>query len=126
MQAEKLMSCADLRPVLAVLVDDVEGASSLDPSMASHFDTCLRCQAELAQYRKMRRAMLSLRLDSELADSAHLEEILELMRPPASVHKIHSNGRRKAYIGGIAAAATAGAAGAIVIASKLSRQRIAS
>lgn len=119
------VSCRDVSGELAALVDD-RSPATLAPELAHHLGSCLRCQAELAQYKKLRRAMLSLRSETLPSDSVHLEEVLDLVRPPATVHKIHGTSRRKAYISGIAAAATAGAAGAIVIASKLSRQRLAS
>ncbi len=125
MQADVAVSCRTVSGELAALVDDRTPAT-LAPELAQHLGSCLRCQAELAQYRKLRRAMLSLRSENLASDPGHLEEVLDLVRPPATVHKIHGTSRRKAYIGGIAAAATAGAAGAIVIASKLSRQRLAS
>lgn len=125
MQADAEVSCRDVSGELAALVDD-RSSATLAPELAHHLGSCLRCQAELAQYRKLRRAMLSLRSETMRADAVHLEEVLDLVRPPATVHKIHGTSRRKAYIGGIAAAATAGAAGAIVIASKLSRHRLAS
>lgn len=109
------------------LAEAVDSAGVLGPAAASHVNTCLRCQAELAQYRKLRRAMGSMTADLMVYDSLQVEDLLETLRPLATVHKIHgSTSRRKAYIGGIAAAATAGAAGAIVFASRLSRQRVAS
>lgn len=128
------MRCDDVSLLLAESVDPL-GTLPLPADV--HLRACLRCQAELAQYRKLMRAMRSLRhqqvpLDAtspafavEDRDDA-IGELLEVLRPPASVHRLHGHGRRRAYISGIAAAATAGAAGALVLASRVTRQTIAS
>lgn len=117
------MQCEDVSLLLA---EAVEPKVVLPLPATSHLEACLHCQAELVQYRKLARAMRGLR--SQLVEPApeFMVDLLELMRPPAPVHRLHPGGRRRAYIGGIAAAATAGAAGAIVIASRLSRQGLAS
>ncbi len=112
------------------LVEVADGQECLNPVAAQHFETCLRCQAELAQYKKLLRALASLRGQLLPADQRLVEDIIEALRPPGTVHRLHrmAGGNRKAaYIGGIAAAATAGAAGAIVLATRLaSRHRLAS
>ncbi|MGF1600343.1 MAG: hypothetical protein ACFCVK_26170 [Acidimicrobiales bacterium] len=119
------MRCETVSLQLAEIVD---GLNELPPEAARHVDGCLRCQAELAQYRKLLRALTSLRGHYVTPDDQLLADILEALRPPATVYRLHRRNRRAAYIGGIAAAATAGAAGAIVIASRLaaSRHRLAS
>lgn len=119
MQCEKNMSLQ-----LAELADGLTDVTADD--FACDINSCLRCQAELAQYRKLLRALASLRTDYVVPDDQLLEEILESLRPPATVHRLHRinhRNRRAAYIGGIAAAATAGAAGAIVIAARLANGR---
>ncbi|MEZ5140697.1 MAG: hypothetical protein R2711_18555, partial [Acidimicrobiales bacterium] len=50
--------CAGLAERLAGVVDD---SAALDRSERRHVERCLRCQAELAQHRKLLRAMRSLR-----------------------------------------------------------------
>ncbi len=117
------MLCEDVSLLLA---EAFEPESVLPLPASSHLDTCLRCQAELVQYRKLSRALKGLRSRTVESDPESLTDLLVVLRPLAPVHKLHPGGRRRAYIGGIAAAATAGAAGAIVIASRLSRQRLAS
>ncbi|MEM7342518.1 MAG: hypothetical protein AAF467_28020 [Actinomycetota bacterium] len=101
------------------LAEIADGHTELSPEAARHLATCLRCQAELAQYRKLLRALTSLRTQYVIPDERLLDDLLEALRPPADVYRLHRRNRRAAYIGGIAAAATAGAAGAIVIASRL-------
>ncbi len=113
------------------LAEVVDGDASLAGETGRHVEGCLRCQAELAQYRRLLRALTSLRDHHLFVDDTLLDEILEVIRPPAPVHRLHRlnyRSKKVAYIGGFAAAATAGAAaGAIVIASRLAgKQRLAS
>lgn len=121
------MQCETVSIQLAEIAD---GLNALPPEAQHHVDGCLRCQAELVQYRKLLRALTALRGQYLVPDDRLLEDILAALRPPAPVHRLHRlnhRNRRVAYIGGIAAAATAGAAGAIVIASRLAnRQSLAS
>lgn len=70
--------------------------------------------------------MLSMAAEVAPVHETEVDALLEQLRPDATVHRIHGPNRRKAYISGIAAAATAGAAGAIVFASRLSKTRLAS
>ncbi len=98
-------------------------------SALRHLDNCLRCQAELAQYRKLLRALAALSEQTITPDDDLLAEILVRVRPPAQVHRLHkiSSNRKAAYLGGIAAAATGVTAGAFVLATKLAlKQRLAS
>lgn len=120
--------CETFSLQLAGAVDGDE----LDPAAKLHFETCLRCQAELAQYKKLLRALASLRNQRLAVDDTLVNELLLALQPGGTVHRLQrlssaSRSRKAAYIGGIAAAATAGAAGALVIASRLAaRQRLAS
>lgn len=105
------------------LAGAADGDLRLDPDLDRHVDECLRCQAELAQYRKLLRALTALRGQRLIVDDGLLDEVLQALRPDAPVHRIHrigQRGRKAAYLAGAAAAATAaGAAGALVIASRL-------
>ena len=121
-------SCETFSLQLAGAVDGDE----LEPAAKAHFETCLRCQAELAQYKKLLRALSSLRNQRLAIDENLVDELLLALQPGGTVHRLQrlgaaSRSRKAAYIGGIAAAATAGAAGALVIASRLAaRQGLAS
>ncbi len=118
------MQCETISLQLAEIAD---GLNQLPNDAERHVHACLRCQAELAQYRKLLRALTSLRGHYLIPDDRLLDDILAALRPPATVHRLHRRNRKAAYLGGIAAAATAGAAGAIVIASRLAnRQSLAS
>ncbi len=113
--------------VSLLLAANADGSAALQPEPAQHVERCLRCQAEAVQYRRLLRDLGAMRHQLVAPDARLLDEILDGTRPLAEITRLHRKARRKAVIGGFAAAATAGAAGAIVIASRLaSRQNIAS
>ena len=111
------MQCDDVADRLS---DVAEGSLALDRQSRRHVERCLRCQAELVQYRKLLRALHTLR--TEVLDPAPglLADILSTIEQVGERQAAKSmlSGRRMAYVGGIAAAATAGAAGAILIAAR--------
>ena len=118
------MQCDQLSLELAGAADD---ATPLSVDASRHVGQCLRCQAELAQYRKLLRALSGLRGAQVLPDPELLGLVLDSVSPLASVHRINRKSRRKAVIGAAAAAASVSAAGAIVLASRLGqRQSLAS
>ncbi len=103
----------------------VEGATVADPAIRRHVETCLRCQAELAQYRKVLRALHQLRTEVLEPAPGLLPDIFAALEAVGERRAMRHllTGRRAAYVGGIAAAATAGAAGAIVLATRVRRHR---
>lgn len=112
--------------VAALLPGVADGSAKLDRVERRHVETCLRCQAEVAQYRKLQRALRSLRdLDGTVpaglaADVlAHLEAAGERGAVRAAL-----SGRRAAYLGGLAAATAAGAGAAIVLVTRGRRGRL--
>jgi anti-sigma factor RsiW len=117
------MLCEELRPELAGVVD---GTERLDRNARRHVEQCLRCQAEVAQYRRLLRAMHNLRIDVLEPAPGLLADILATIEEAGERHAVRSllGGRRAAYLGGIAAATAAGAAGAIVFASRSRRGRL--
>lgn len=101
----------------------------LDEASRRHVEHCLRCQAELAQYRKLFRALRSLRTDLVEPAPGLLGEILLALEETADRSALRGilTGRKVAYLGGIAAAATAAGVGsAIVVASRTRRRLLAS
>ncbi|MDZ7674404.1 MAG: hypothetical protein U5K30_04975 [Acidimicrobiales bacterium] len=104
------------------LSDAAEGIVLSNPARA-HVETCLRCQADLVQYRKLLRSLRSLRTEVLQPAPGLLPEILAGLEHAGERHAIRAtlNGRRVAYIGGIAAATAAAGAGALVLASRTSR-----
>jgi len=108
------------------LSDVAEGAGSLDAESRAHVDRCLRCQAELVQYRKLLRALHALRVQVIEPAPGLLPDILAAIEEAGERRALREllDGHRVAYLGGLAAAATAaGVGGALVIASR-SRRRL--
>ncbi len=119
------MQCDDVVLHLAQAPDE-ESNDYLPLPVRHHLVTCLSCQAERVQYRRLHRELRGMRLEVIEPDERLLPDILDSVRPSATVTQLRPS-RRKAYVSGIAAAATAGAAGALVLVSKLSAkgQRLA-
>ena len=105
----------------------VEGDAVADATLTRHVDGCLRCQAELVQYRKLLRALRQLRTEVLEPAPGLLTDILASLEEAGERRAMRSllGGRRAAYIGGLAAAtAAAGAAGAIVLVSRSRRRNV--
>ena len=122
-----VVTCDAVTEQLSVIV---EGGNA-SAEVTEHVASCLRCQAELVQYRKLLRSLHQLRTEVLEPAPGTLTAILANLEAAAERGAIRSmlTGRRAAYIGGIAAAtAAAGAAGAIVLAGRAKRRslRIAS
>ena len=110
--------------VAEALPDIVEGGTA-GPAVTRHVESCLRCQAELVQYRKLLRSLHQLRTEVLEPAPGTLTAILASLEAAGERGAIRSmlHGRRAAYVGGIAVAtAAAGAAGAIVLAGRAKRR----
>ena len=111
------MRCDQVADDLAGVAD---GSTILDDRRRRHVEQCLRCQADLVHYRRILRVMRAMR--TELLEPAPglLPEVLAYLEHAGERHAIRVilSGRRVAYLGGIAAATAAGAAGALVMASR--------
>jgi hypothetical protein len=118
------MQCEDMVEALAATA---EGDTRLGRAERRHVERCLRCQAEIVQYRKLLRVMRTLRTDVLEPAPGLLSDILANLEAAGERHAIRSmlSGRRIAYLGGLAAATAAGAAGAIVYATRTRRTRLA-
>jgi len=119
------MRCDDLTDDLSAVAD---GSFLLGREERRHVERCLRCQAELVQYRKVLRAMRAMRTEVLEPAPGILAEILANLEEAGERRAIRSliSGHKAAYLGGLAAATAAGAAGAIVFASRARRLRAAS
>ena len=119
------MRCEDLGHDLSAAAD---GSFLLGRDERQHVESCLRCQAELVQYRKVLRTMRTMRTEVLEPAPGVLAEILANLEEAGERRAIRSliTGHRAAYLGGLAAATAAGAAGAIVFASRTRRLRAAS
>ena len=118
------MQCEDLNDALASTAD---GHAALTRAERRHVERCLRCQAEVVQYRKLLRTLRTLRTDVLEPAPGLLADILANLEEAGERHAVRSmlSGRRLAYISGLAAATAAGAAGALVFATRTRRTRLA-
>jgi hypothetical protein len=114
--------CEDVAQELSSAAD---AGAALSATARGHVEACLRCQADLVQYRRLLRTLRSLRTEVLEPAPGLLPEILAGIERAGERHAIRAvlNGRRAAYIGGIAAATAAGAAGAMVLAHRNTKSR---
>ena len=114
------MRCDD---VAVALSESADGSTPLPRRAGRHVERCLRCQAEQAQYRKVLRAMRTLRPQIVEPSPGLLVEILvgiEEDSGPGAIRSILDR-HRVAYVAAATAATAATAAGAIVIAARTRR-----
>ena len=100
-----------------VLAEVADGSVVLpDAGARAHVEQCLRCQAELVQHRRVLRAMRSLRHEVLEPAPGLLPDLLAALEEAGERHAVRSllHRHRVAYVGGLAAATAAGAAGAIL------------
>lgn len=117
------VTCESVASALPGIVDGFEVAGA---ELRAHVESCLRCQAELVQYRKVLRALHQLRTEVIQPEPGLLPDILSSIGAAGERRAIGFllSGRRAAYVGGIAAATAAGAAGAIVLATRARHRRL--
>src|SRR5271154_3944382 len=98
--------CDEVAGMLPVILESRIGA---DPGFVDHVEHCLRCQAELARYRRMLRLLHQLSSDAIELPSGALQEVLDSVSRAAGRHAIRSalSGRRVAYASGLIAAIVA-------------------
>ena len=119
------VQCESISEALPGVTD---GSAVLDRHSQRHVERCLRCQAEMVQYRKVLRAMRSMRTEVLEPAPGLLSDILANLEEAGERRAIRSmiSGHKAAYLGGLAAATAAGAAGAIVFATRARKLRAAS
>ncbi len=115
-----VVSCDD---VVERLSGAVDGTLSLTPQGRAHVASCLRCQAEAVQYRKLQRGLRALRADLVEPAPGLLSDLLVAVAEGTErrAPRPRITGRRMVYVSGIAATA-AGVGGAIVLASRTRRR----
>ncbi len=89
----------------------------VDPRATAHVAECLRCQAEIAAYRRLLRHLKSMRHQGVAPPAGSLSAVLAALDVAAGEQSVHSTtwAVRAAYVGGITVAtAAAGAAGVMV------------
>ena len=117
--------CDQLADLLAATGGDT---AMFDPRARTHVESCLRCQAEVAQYRKLLKALRTLRTEVLTPAPGLVSDILVSIEEAGERHALRSvlRGRKVAYAGGIAVASVAAAGGAaLVLASRNRRSRLA-
>ena len=97
-----------------------------DRRARKHVEVCLRCQAEAAQYRKLLKALHALREDLVAAPHGLVADIFVKLETAGERQAVRSllNGRKAAYVGGIAVATAAAGAGAAVLLVNRSRRKL--
>jgi hypothetical protein len=110
----------DRERLSALLSDIADGTAELDPALAHRLEHDLRFQAELAQYRKLLRALRSLRSDQVDPGPELVADVLAALDEHAERHGLRGaiTPRRAAYLGGLAAATAAGVGTAFVLARR--------
>lgn len=119
------MQCEEVSESLAGVAD---GSVRLGIDARRHVERCLRCQAELVQYRRILRSLRAMRTEVLEPAPGLLADLLAGLEAAGERHAVRSmlTGRRVAYLGGIAAATAAASAGALVFANRSRRVRAAS
>src|SRR5215467_4698941 len=102
------MRCDEVAALLPALVD----GDSRNLAVERHVESCLRCQAELARYRRLLRALHQLRTRYIEPTPGLLGDTLALIEEAAERGAMRSmlSGRRLAYAGAIGGTAVATAA----------------
>src|SRR4051794_41925396 len=95
--------------VARILPEAVDRGAAVDLSVQRHIETCLRCQAELARYRKMLRGLQLLRTRYLEPAPGLLAQTLAALEEAGERHAVRSilSGRRLAYVGAIGGGAPA-------------------
>lgn len=102
---------ADLLPAVAA------GEALPTARQRLHVEHCLRCQAELVQYRRLLRSLRAMRTERFEPSPGLASEVLAAVQGAGERHAVRSllRGRRVAYLGGIVAAALAASGGAVLL-----------
>ena len=116
------VSCAEVALVLPSILD---GASSADEVVVEHVGACLRCQAELARYRKLLRLLNQIRSYRVEPPPGAVADVLCALEEAAQRRVIRSvlSGRRLVYAGAFAAPAAVIVAVTVVHRARLRRLR---
>lgn len=117
------MLCDEIADQLAAAGDIAKLA---DRRARKHVDSCLRCQAEAAQYRKLLKALHALREDLVAQPHGLVADIFVKLEAAGERQAVRSllAGRKAAYVGGIAVATAAAGAGAAVLLVSRSRRKL--
>lgn len=120
------MRCERARPTLLAMADAGERPTMAGEVSATlgvrgergareHIRKCLRCQAELAQHRRIRRRLSGLRSVTVEPEATLLDSIIDVLTGPAAAASIAASTDSEEWYAGLLRrrAAWAGAAGAV-------------
>jgi hypothetical protein len=118
------MRCEEVALLIPSTLDD---DAPVALPVQTHVESCLRCQAELARYRRMLRGLQLLRTQFLEPAPGLLGLTLAAIGDASEQHAIRSllNKRRVAYLGAIGGTVAAAGAAAAIIAVQRSRRRAA-
>jgi hypothetical protein len=113
------LCCQDAAEALAGMAD----GTAVRPSVVSHVEYCLSCQAELARYHKMLRLLHQLKASDVVVPPGIVADVLSSLEGAAKRRAVRSilTGRRLAY--GSAMVAAGGAATALVALARARAER---
>ncbi len=114
------MRCDALTEMLA---EAAEGQPVSGRAARAHVEHCLRCQADLAQHRRLHRSLRQLADRRVSAPADWVEEVLAALDEANTGSSAGRALRRAAVLGGMAAVTAAGAASVLVL--RTSRRRLA-
>ena len=118
------MRCDEVTTYLPALVD----GEPVDAAVDAHVQSCLRCQAELARYRRLLRTLAMLRTRYVEPTPGLLSDTLAAITDAAEhgARRTLLSGKRLAYAGAIGGGAlAAGATAAVLIARSRRRAAVA-
>ena len=122
------MSHVRCEDVALILPRAVDAGEPVDLAVQHHVSSCLTCQAELARYHRLLKALRHLRTQYLVPAPGTLAQTLAALQESGEHHAIRSilSGRRGAYIGAFGGAAVAaGAAAAAVVLARRRAPRLA-
>jgi anti-sigma factor RsiW len=116
------MRCDEIALLLPAIVDGEDRAAL---PVQHHVEECLRCQAELARYRRMLRGLQLLRTQFLEPAPGVLTQTLAAIGAASERRAIHSvlTGRRVAYMGAVGGAVAAAGATATAMLVHRARRR---
>lgn len=117
------MSPVRCEDVALILPRAVDAGEPVDLAVQQHVNSCLTCQAELARYHRLLKALRNLRTQYLVPAPGTLARTLAALQESQEGRAIRSilSGRRAAYLGALGGAAVA--AGAAAAAVALARRR---
>ncbi len=111
------LTCQDVADLLPGITD---GSAPPTGAVGDHVGSCLRCQAEVAHYRRVLRVLRTLGSEVVEPPPGALAAVLVTLEAEGQGRDVRSalSGRRAAYLSGVVVATAASAAGVVVWATR--------